>query len=102
MSIKSERYGGGHRWHCTTCNERLAASIVWTNSKPPLYCRICAGVCRSDQEIAAAAFVWLKPKISKDDSMRTIANLCDHYQLMPVGMSKTSFAKLICEVMNEP
>lgn len=51
--IKSERYGGGQRWHCDQCDIRSktghqadglppsATTIVWTNSKPPEICKRC-------------------------------------------------------------
>ena len=38
MKVKTERYGGGERWHCPRCDVRQGAKlsiISWTNSTPP-------------------------------------------------------------------
>jgi len=45
-----ERYGGGQRWHCPTCdkrwNDRHMTVVTWTNSAPPAG-RHCANSRRS-------------------------------------------------------
>jgi len=36
--VKVERYGGGTRWHCPTCDSNhngYLTTITWTNSQPP-------------------------------------------------------------------
>lgn len=42
--IKSEIYGGGHRWYCTECDQYHNGHlnvVSWTNSTPPDYCTRC-------------------------------------------------------------
>jgi hypothetical protein len=43
--IKSEAYGGGHRWYCECCdvryNEYSVLTIQWTNGTPPAECTRC-------------------------------------------------------------
>jgi hypothetical protein len=57
--IRSENYGGGHRWYCTNCdtgdNWYGRPSITWTNSTPPKYCTRC-----DLQTLAYDLLDWLK------------------------------------------
>lgn len=103
--IKSERYGGGLRWHCTNCDvQRYPATIMWWNSYPPSFCQKCAGNnAESRKKAALAAVTYLKERYQEravfPGSVLAIADLCDKHHLVPNGMPKTHFAKLINETV---
>lgn len=104
--IKAERYGGGHRWYCTNCDKR-GYMITWTNSTPPPFCRKCGGESQTHQrEAALSAIEWLKERYQEravfPGSIMAIANLCEKHNLVPDGIRKTHFAKLINEVSAGP
>ncbi|MDB4490091.1 hypothetical protein N9045_01105 [bacterium] len=107
--IVAERYGGGHRWHCTDCDKpdkrfyHSRPMIMWWNSYPPPCCRRCSGKSDSNKrEAALAAVTYLKNKYEErayfPGSIRAIADLCEKHNLVPNGMPKTHFAKLINQV----
>jgi hypothetical protein len=100
--IKSERYGGGHRWYCTKCDVR-GYTISWTNSYPPANCNRCGGQdVASRLESAKAAMQYLKDRYQEravfPGSIRAIADLCEKHRLIPNDMKKTHFARLINEI----
>jgi hypothetical protein len=97
--IKAERYGGGHRWYCTNCDVQ-GFTITWTNSTPPPFCTRC-GI-EHQKEAAQSAIQYLKNRYQEravfPGSIRAIADLCEKHNLVPVGVRKTHFARIINEV----
>ena len=94
--IRVERYGGGTRWYCIKCDVR-DYTITWTNSTPPRYCV----KCETPADVVDMAIQFIKNRYEHQaifpGSIRAIAYLCQKHGLVPVGITKTAFARLINE-----
>jgi hypothetical protein len=101
--IKSERYGGGHRWYCTDCDVTTGfyarPTISWVNSTPPEFCSKC--IMKNPHSLLMKLKMTLAAKHGDKfvlpGSVRIITNLIKdgNYSWVPKDVSPSRLAAML-------